>query len=73
MVFSLLVVVVAATIISSLSLPVTALLTASCGACGAGVNLELSLLVSDISLTAFGKSSPNSKPVTGFDGLQRRL
>ena len=36
------------------------------------VSLELSLLVSDISLTAFGRSSPNNKLVTGFDGLRYR-
>ena len=35
------------------------------------VSLELSLVVSDVSLTAFRRTSPNSKLVTGFDGLRR--
>ena len=37
------------------------------------VSLELSLVVSDVSLTAFRRTSPNSKLVTGFDGLRRCL
>ena len=37
------------------------------------VSLELRLVVSDISLAAFRRSSPNSKLVTGFAGLQRCL
>ena len=37
------------------------------------VSFKLSLFVSKMSLTAFGRSSPNNSAVTGFDRLQRCL